>query len=89
MKDFPVFFSLALTCARQKGAIPSSIIPSSDLMEADANVVLHPQVECRVAPAIASATAPAQPAPAPTALKSRIRKYRTGKSDVQKSVLEF
>ena len=45
----------------------------SDLMEADANVVLHLQVECRGAPATASATAPAQPVPAPTGLKHRIR----------------
>jgi hypothetical protein len=75
VKDLPDFFSLALTCACQKGTILSS-----DLMEADANVVLHLQVECRGAPATASATAPARRAPAPTGLEHRIRKLRTGKS---------
>jgi hypothetical protein len=76
---------MVLTCSFQKG----QFFIFSDLMEADANVVLHLQVECRGAPATASATVPARRVPAPTGLNHRIRKYRTGKSDVQKSVLEF
>ncbi len=63
---FPLFL-LALKCAFSESAI------FSDLMEADANVVLHLQVGCRGAPATASATAPARRVPVPTGLNHRIR----------------